>query len=79
MKTKLTKEVLLDPHMFRVLDHDYIINAVNAHDDLLAALQELIGEWDAVHADEDHRTGYTLDTGGISMARAAIARATGAA
>ena len=44
---------------------------------LLAALRELVAEWDTDHADEDHRTGYTLDTGGIAMARAAIARATG--
>jgi len=43
---------------------------------LLAALRELIGEWDETHADEDHRTGYTLDTNGVQMARAAIARAT---
>jgi hypothetical protein len=50
---------------------------ISAAPDLLAALEELIAEWDAMHADEDHRTGYTLDTGGIRMARAAIARATG--
>lgn len=46
---------------------------------LLAALQELLAEWDARHADEDHRTGYTLDTAGIAAARAAIAAATGGA
>ena len=51
---------------------------IAAAPDLLAALEELIAEWDATHADEDHRTGYTLDTGGIRMARDAIARATGA-
>ena len=50
---------------------------IAAAPDLLAALEELIAEWDATHADEDHRTGYTLDTGGIRMAREAIARATG--
>jgi hypothetical protein len=36
------------------------------------ALRELVGEWDASHAHEDHRTGYTLDTGGIRMARALL-------
>lgn len=48
---------------------------IAAAPDLLAALEELIAEWDAEHADEDHRTGYTLDTNGIRMAREAIARA----
>lgn len=52
---------------------------VAAAPDLLAALSELVAEWDVRHADEDHRTGYTLDTGGISQARIAIARATGGA
>jgi hypothetical protein len=50
---------------------------VAAAPELLAALLEVVGEWDSSHADEDHRSGYTLDTGGISQARAAIARATG--
>ena len=50
---------------------------VAAAPDLLAALLEVVAEWDARHADEDHRSGYTLDTGGIAQARAAIARATG--
>jgi hypothetical protein len=65
----------------------FIAKACNANDatliasapDLLAALGELIAEWDYRHADEDHRTGYTLDTNGVRMARAAIARATGGA
>lgn len=51
---------------------------IAAAPDLLAALREIVAEWDTQHADEDHRTGYTLDTGGIAQARAAIARATGA-
>jgi hypothetical protein len=63
----------------------FICNAssqANAHliaaaPDLLYALRELVAEFDSRHADEDHRTGYTLDTGGIAAARAAIARATG--
>jgi hypothetical protein len=50
---------------------------IEAAPDLLAALLEVVGEWDSSHADEDHRSGYTLDTGGISQARTAIARATG--
>ena len=51
---------------------------VAAAPDLLAALLEVVAEWDARHADEDHRRGYTLDTGGIAQARVAIAKATGA-
>ena len=50
---------------------------IAAAPDMLEALLEVVGEWDSSHADEDHRSGYTLDTGGISQARAAIARATG--
>ena len=50
---------------------------IAAAPDMLAALLEVVAEWDAHHADEDHRSGYTLDTGGIAQARAAIARATG--
>lgn len=42
--------------------------------DLLAALQELVAEFDERHAHEDHRTGYTLDTAGIAAARAAISK-----
>ena len=49
---------------------------IAAAPDLLAALQELVAEWDWLQAAEDHRTGYTLDTNGVQMARAAIARAT---
>ena len=47
--------------------------------ELLAALEELVAEWDIAHEDEDHRTGYTLDTPGIEWARAAILKATGGA
>ena len=47
--------------------------------ELLKTLQELVAEWDTRHAEEDHRSGYTLDTAGIAMARAAIAKATGEA
>ena len=43
---------------------------------LLEALQELVAEWDAQHADQDHRTGYTLDTYGVQLARSAIYAAT---
>ena len=50
---------------------------IAAAPDLLDALMEIVAEWDTRHADEDHRTGYTLDTGGIAQARAVIARATG--
>ena len=50
---------------------------IAAAPELLAALQELVAEWDARHADEDHRTGYTLDTWGVQLARAAIATAIG--
>ena len=60
------------------LTADQSARLIAAAPDLLAALEELIAEWDAKHADEDYRTGYTLDTGGIRMARDAIARATGA-
>jgi len=49
---------------------------IAAAPDLLDALRELVAEWDTLHADEDHRTGYTLDTYGISAARAAITKAT---
>ena len=44
--------------------------------DMLTALEEIVAEWDTIHAEEDHRTGYTLDTAGIAMARAAISKAT---
>ena len=44
---------------------------------LLDALSELVGEWDALREGETHRTGYTLDTYGVQLARAAIAKATG--
>ena len=52
---------------------------ISSAPDMLEALQELVAEWDARHAAEDHRSGYTLDTAGIAMARAAIAKATGEA
>lgn len=43
--------------------------------DLRDALCELLAEWDAAHAHEDHRTGITPPTAGIEMARDALARA----
>ena len=62
-------------------DDQALANArlIAAAPELLEALQELVAEWDARHAAEDHRSGYTLDTAGIAMARAAIAKATGEA
>ena len=50
---------------------------IAAAPELLLALSELISEWDEQHAEEDHRTGYTLETYGMVLARAAIAKATG--
>ena len=41
----------------------------------LKALDELVAEWDEQHRDEDHRTGYRLDTFGIQLARAVLAKA----
>ena len=52
-------------------------NLIAAAPELLNALQELVAEWDTRNAAEDHRSGYTLGTAGIAMARAAIAKATG--
>ena len=49
---------------------------ISAAPDMLAALAELIGEWDEEHSVEDQLTGYTPETGGMEMARAAIAKAT---
>ena len=43
--------------------------------ELLAALEEVVAEWDYQHADEDHRTGITSETAGIIFAREAIAKA----
>ena len=48
-----------------------------AHDDMRVACSELVAEWDADHEHEDHRTGFTPETDGVRMARAAIARAEG--
>ena len=48
------------------------LNLIAAAPALLATLAELVAEWDALHADEDHKTGYTLDTGGIIAARALL-------
>jgi hypothetical protein len=36
------------------------------------AILELLAEWDSKHKREDHRTGYTLDTYGIQLARQAV-------
>ena len=47
----------------------------NAAFALLAALEELVAEWDTTHADEDQRSGYTPLTGGMIMACDAIAKA----
>ena len=55
----------------------YTGDLLSAAPEMLEALSELVAEWDALHADETHRTGYTLDTLGIQLARAAIAKATG--
>ena len=41
---------------------------------LAEALDEVVAEWDAARAEEDHRTGITQDTGGIALARIALAR-----
>ena len=50
---------------------------IAAAPDLLAALSELVAEWDNDHADEDHQSGITPETGGIILARMAIAKAEG--
>ena len=42
---------------------------------LLEACSELLAEWDADHADEDHRTGITPETYGIQLIRQAIKKA----
>lgn len=55
-----------------------LIHDAEAAPDLLAALEELVAEFDAMNADRDPaRDGQFLDTGGMGMARAAIARARG--
>ena len=41
--------------------------------ELIDALSELVAEWDNAHQHEDHRTGYTADTGGIETARLLLA------
>jgi hypothetical protein len=51
---------------------------IAAAPEMLAALGELVAEWDAERAEQDSpQTGFILDTLGIEMARAAIAKATG--
>ena len=39
---------------------------------MLYALRELIGEIDEKHKNDNHRTGYHLDTGGMALARQII-------
>lgn len=72
-------DLIATVHDLEDAGHEAFANArlIAAAPELLAALQELVAEWDARHADEDHRTGYTLDTWGVQLARAAIATATG--
>lgn len=50
---------------------------IAAAPDMMEALEELIGEWETDHADENHQTGYTMPSGGLLMARAALAKARG--
>lgn len=47
---------------------------VNAHDELVAALAELVAEHDAINAERDPaRDGLLPDTGGIACARTILA------
>jgi len=50
---------------------------IAAAPEMFAALVELVAEWDAERAELDSpQTGFILDTPGIEMARAAVAKAT---
>ena len=51
---------------------------IAAAPDMLAALRELVAEWDAERAEQDSpQTGYREDTPGVEWARLAIRKATG--
>jgi hypothetical protein len=36
---------------------------------LIEVLSEIVAEWDIRHENENHQTGFTLDTSGIAQAR----------
>lgn len=50
----------------------FIVTAVNSHDELVSALSEYVAEWEAKHSEEDQRTGYTREPQSLVMARSAL-------